>query len=127
MQLRSRTLLAWLVFLTTLGCLVGGLVVTLAVTRPLTSDVLVHGAFEGAIWLLFATVGLVLTLRRPGNPIGWLYADPAPGPGRPGRPAPGAAGRGRPDSAAHPHLTVAPFRPLTAGLTCGDRVCLLRT
>ncbi|HEV2896061.1 MAG TPA: hypothetical protein VG411_20130, partial [Actinomycetota bacterium] len=24
--------------------------------------------------LLFATIGLVLTLRRPGNPIGWLYA-----------------------------------------------------
>ena len=22
----------------------------------------------------YATVGLVLTLRRPGNPIGWLYA-----------------------------------------------------
>jgi hypothetical protein len=36
--------------------------------------VLVDGAVEGAIWLLFATVGLVLTLRRPENPIGWLYA-----------------------------------------------------
>ena len=74
LQPRSRTLLAWLLFLTTLACLVGGLVVTLLVTRPLTSDVLVNGAFEGAIWLLFAAVGLVLTLRRPGNPIGWLYA-----------------------------------------------------
>jgi hypothetical protein len=49
-------------------------VVTLFVTRPLTSDVLVDGAFNGAIWLLFATLGLVLTLRRPDNPIGWLYA-----------------------------------------------------
>jgi len=74
MHLGSRTLLAWLVFLATLACLVGGLVVTLLVTRPLTTDAVVDGAFEGAIWLLFATVGLALTLRRPANPIGWLYA-----------------------------------------------------
>ena len=74
MHLRSRTLLAWLVFLATFACLAGGLVVTLLVTRPLTTDAVVDGAFEGAIWLLFATVGLALTLRRPANPIGWLYA-----------------------------------------------------
>jgi hypothetical protein len=74
MHPRSRTRLAWLVFGATFACLVGGLVVTLFVTRPLTAQVLVNGAFEGAIWLLFATIGLVLTLRRPGNPIGWLYA-----------------------------------------------------
>jgi hypothetical protein len=74
MHLGSRTLLAWLVFLATFACLVGGLVVTLLVTRPLTTDALVDGAFEGTIWLLIATVGLVLTLRRPANPIGWLYA-----------------------------------------------------
>jgi hypothetical protein len=74
MHLGSRTLLAWLVFLATLACLAGGLVVTLLVTRPLTNDAVVDGAFEGTIWLLFATVGLVLTLRLPGNPIGWLYA-----------------------------------------------------
>ena len=74
MHLGSRTLLAWLVFLATFACLVGGLVVTLLVTRPLTTDALVDGAFEGAIWLVVATVGLVLTLRRPANPIGWLYA-----------------------------------------------------
>jgi hypothetical protein len=74
MRGRRRTLLAWSFWLGTLACLVGGLVVTLAVTRPLTRDVLVTGAFEGAIWLLFATLGLVLTLRRPDNPIGWLYA-----------------------------------------------------
>jgi hypothetical protein len=71
---RSRTLLAWSLWLGTFACLIGGLVVTLAVTRPLTTDVLADGAFEGAIWLLFATVGLVLTLRRPENPIGWLDA-----------------------------------------------------
>ena len=71
---RSRTLLAWSLWLGTFACLLGGLLVTLAVTRPLTADVLFNGAFDGAMWLLFATVGLVLTLRRPGNPIGWLYA-----------------------------------------------------
>jgi hypothetical protein len=74
MPVRSRTLLAWSLWLGTLACLLGGLAVTLAVTRPLTSDTLVNGAVEGAVWLLFATIGLVLTLRRPGNPIGWLYA-----------------------------------------------------
>jgi hypothetical protein len=74
MRLRSRTLLAWSLWLGTLGCLLGGLAVTLAVTRPLTADVLVTGAVDGSFWLLFATIGLVMTLRRPANPIGWLYA-----------------------------------------------------
>ena len=74
MPSRSRAGPAWLLFLVTFACLLGGLVVTLLVTRPLTVDVLVNGAFEGAEWLLFATIGLVLTLRRPANPIGWLYA-----------------------------------------------------
>ena len=41
MQVQRRTQLAWLLFLSTFGCLAGGLVVTLFVTRPLTSDVLV--------------------------------------------------------------------------------------
>ena len=31
------------------------------------------GAGLGAFVLGFATIGLVLALRRPGNPIGWLY------------------------------------------------------
>ena len=74
MHLMSRTKLAWLLFVATFGCLAGGLVVTLAVTRPLTAKVLVDGAGGAAIWLLFATIGLVLALRRPANPIGWLYA-----------------------------------------------------
>jgi hypothetical protein len=74
MRVRSRTLLAWSLWLATFGCLAGGLVVTLFVTRPLTADVLLTGAVDGAVWLLFATIGLVLTLRRPANPIGWLYA-----------------------------------------------------
>ena len=74
MGARTRTLLAWSLWLATLGCLLGGLVVTLFLTRPLTADVLLTGAFNGTLWLLFATIGLVLTLRRPENPIGWLYA-----------------------------------------------------
>ena len=74
MHLRSRTRLAWLLFLATMGCLAGGLVVSLLVTRPLTAKVLEDGAGEAVPWLLFATIGLVLTLRRPGSPIGWLYA-----------------------------------------------------
>jgi hypothetical protein len=77
MHLRSRTRLAWLLFLATMGCLAGGLLVTLLVTRPLTAKVLEDGASEATIWLLFAVVGLVLTLRRPANPIGWLYAAAA--------------------------------------------------
>ena len=70
MRPRTRTLQAWLLFAATLACLLGGLVVTLAVVRPLTTEVIVNGAVNGSFWLLFATIGLVLTLRRPANPIG---------------------------------------------------------
>ena len=45
---RSRTLLAWSLWLATMGCLLGGLVVTLAVVRPLTTEAIVNGAFEGS-------------------------------------------------------------------------------
>jgi hypothetical protein len=52
-----------------------GLVVTLVVTRPVTAQVLTEGAaFALAFPLGYATVGLVLGLRRPANPIGWLFA-----------------------------------------------------
>jgi hypothetical protein len=45
------------------------------VTRPLTIGVLADGAaYALAFPLGYATIGLVLTLRRPANPIGWLYA-----------------------------------------------------
>ena len=74
MRPRSRTLLAWSLWSATMACLLGGLLVTLAVVRPLTSEVIVNGALEGSWWLLFATIGLVLSLRLPANPIGWLYA-----------------------------------------------------
>jgi hypothetical protein len=62
-------------WLATFGCCAAGLVATLAVTRPLTLGVLAEGAaFALAFPLGYATVGLVLSLRRPANPIGWLYA-----------------------------------------------------
>jgi hypothetical protein len=75
MQPRTRTLLAWSLWLATFGCCAAGLAVTLAVVRPLTAGVLAEGAARALVYPLgYATVGLVLTLRRPTNPIGWLYA-----------------------------------------------------
>jgi hypothetical protein len=72
---RSRTVLAWAMWLVSFGCCAGGLVVTLAVTRPLTAGVLAEGAAKALAYPLgYATVGLVVTLRRPANPIGWLFA-----------------------------------------------------
>jgi hypothetical protein len=66
---------AWSLWLATFGCCAAGLAVTLAVTRPLTVAVLVEGAaYALAFPLGYATIGLVLSLRRPANPIGWLYA-----------------------------------------------------
>jgi hypothetical protein len=76
MELRSRTtaVLAWSMWLVSFGCCAAGLLVTLAIYRPLTVGVLVEGAVYAFFFVLgFATVGLVLALRRPGNPIGWLY------------------------------------------------------
>jgi hypothetical protein len=71
----TRTIVAWSLWLATLGCSAAGLVVALVVTRPLTLAVLVQGAvFALAFPLGYATVGLLLSLRRPANPIGWLYA-----------------------------------------------------
>ncbi|MFL6218795.1 MAG: hypothetical protein ACJ742_09640, partial [Actinomycetes bacterium] len=72
---RTRTVLAWLLWLATMACCAAGLVVTLFVTRPLTAGVLLSGAaFALAFPLGYATIGLVMTLRRPANPIGWLFA-----------------------------------------------------
>jgi len=75
---RTRTLLSWALWLGTMGSCVAGLVVALLVARPLTAQVLLEGAlFAFGFPVGYATVGLVLTLRRPGNPIGWLYAASA--------------------------------------------------
>jgi signal transduction histidine kinase len=74
MRRRLVVLLAWALWLATFGCCAAGLLVTLAIYRPLTLAFLAEGAVYAFFFVLgFATVGLVLALRRPGNPIGWLY------------------------------------------------------
>jgi hypothetical protein len=67
MRASTRTaVVAWGLWLATVGFCAAGLVVTLVVTRPLTAGVLVEGtAFAVAFLLGYATVGLVLGLRRP--------------------------------------------------------------
>src|SRR4029450_7240312 len=75
LQPRTRSLLAWPLGLAPLGFCAAGLAVTLAVTRPLTIAVLAEGAAKALAFPLgYAPIGLLLTLRRPANPIGWLYA-----------------------------------------------------
>ena len=75
MRARTKALLAWALWLATLGCCAAGLLAALLWIRPLTLDLLAKGAAEALIAPLgYATVGLVLSLRRPANPIGWLYA-----------------------------------------------------
>jgi hypothetical protein len=62
---RTRTVFAWSLWLATFGCCAAGLAVTLAVVRPLTVAVLAEGAARALVYPLgYATVGLVLTLRR---------------------------------------------------------------
>jgi hypothetical protein len=75
MRPRNRNLLAWSLWLAAVGCCAGGLLVALLWVRPLTPGLLARGAAEALAFPLgYATIGLVLTLRRPANPIGWLYA-----------------------------------------------------
>ncbi len=75
LRARTRTIIAWSMWLATFGCCAAGLLVTLALTRPLTVGVLARGAADALAFPLgFATVGLLVSLRRPANPIGWLYA-----------------------------------------------------
>jgi hypothetical protein len=72
---RTKTLLAWSLWLATLVCCAGGLLAALLWIRPLTLSLLAGGASNALAFPLgYATIGLVLTLRRPANPIGWLYA-----------------------------------------------------
>jgi hypothetical protein len=50
-------MLAWLLFLATLGCLAAGLAVALALVRPLTVGVLAEGGFAALLYLGFAIIG----------------------------------------------------------------------
>jgi hypothetical protein len=75
MNQQRSTVLAWGLWLATFALQAAGLAVAVAVVRPLTMRVLATGAVNAVTFSLgFASVGLVLTLRRPANPIGWLYA-----------------------------------------------------
>jgi two-component system NarL family sensor kinase len=72
---RTRSLLAWSLWLATLVCCAGGLVAALVWVRPLTLGLLAGVAGEALAFPLgYATVGLVVALRRPANPIGWLFS-----------------------------------------------------
>jgi hypothetical protein len=75
LQPRPKTLLAWSLWLASMGCCAGGLLAALLWVRPLTPELLTKGAATALAFPVgYATVGLVLSLRRPANPIGWLYA-----------------------------------------------------
>jgi hypothetical protein len=77
MSVRPKTTstLAWSLWVATLAGGVVGLLTALAWTRPLTWVVLVRSVADTVgLPLGFATIGLVLALRRPANPIGWLFA-----------------------------------------------------
>jgi hypothetical protein len=75
MSPRGRKLLAWSLWLASLGCCAAGLMAALLWIRPLTLGLLARGAGTALTFPFgYATIGLVLTLRRPANPIGWLYA-----------------------------------------------------
>jgi hypothetical protein len=74
-RVRTTKLLGWSLWLATLGCCAGGLAAALLWIRPLTPELLAGGAATALAFPLgYATIGLILTLRRPANPIGWLYA-----------------------------------------------------
>jgi signal transduction histidine kinase len=68
-------LLAWALWAATIASCAAGLLVALVVTRPLTFAEPAEAAVAALAFSLgYATIGLILALRRPANPIGWLYA-----------------------------------------------------
>ena len=57
-----------------MGCCAAGLVAAVLWVRPLGLGLLTRGAGTALAFPVgYASVGLVLSLRRPANPIGWLY------------------------------------------------------
>jgi hypothetical protein len=75
LQPRTRPTLAWSLWLASMGCCAGGLLAALLWVRPLTPELLTRGAATALAFPVgYATIGLVLSLHRPANPIGWLYA-----------------------------------------------------
>jgi signal transduction histidine kinase len=76
MSRRLVALLAWALWLATIGSCAAGLLVAFVVTRPLTLAEPAEAAVTVLAFSLgYATIGLILALRRPANPIGWLYAS----------------------------------------------------
>jgi hypothetical protein len=68
---RTKTLLAWSLWLATFGCCAGGLLAALLWIRPLTLGLLARGAGTALMFPLgYATIGLVLSLRRPAAAAG---------------------------------------------------------
>jgi two-component system NarL family sensor kinase len=75
MSRRPVVLLAWALWAATIASCAAGLLVALAVTRPLTFAEPAEAAVAALAFSLgYATIGLILALRRPANLIGWLYA-----------------------------------------------------
>jgi signal transduction histidine kinase len=76
MSRRLVVLLAWALWLAAIGSCAAGLLVAFVVTRPLTLAQPAEAAVTALAFSLgYATIGLILALRRPTNPIGWLYAS----------------------------------------------------
>lgn len=74
MQVRTRRALAWALWCVTAGCCAVGLVYPFLIGVG-TTGLLVSGASEVLVFPLpSASLGLVLVLRLPGNPLGWLYS-----------------------------------------------------
>jgi hypothetical protein len=68
---REKAVLAWLLLLVALACCAAGLLVTPAITGPVILAVLAEGAaFALAYPLGYATIKLVLSLRRPAAAAG---------------------------------------------------------